>query len=1808
MDLAAYSLSAGNRNPIHTELLADSYRDAFMLDATNLLERAYQTDINLTPEQHLVLNGYFSPRVVQTNRRACNSHPIAAVLREFGYRDLENRIQHSRPPRIIDVGGSPKHLSRIGAHNRHICTKPRDSRDEYRLREQLRQIAHHDIAPGADPQFHRSFTSMARKFLSTKTEKEIERFSHRFFCTLGAENCTIQAEYAMSVDALYDIKPKQVGAIFETHGLYSMDAWMLLPYQLISDEHMLIADPFMLLRTEGENIVCSFHADASFSYSHKKKTWRSWLTTTLIQCDGFNVAIEVKDSVGPYRRLHFERVVYCTAPVRTIDTSSITSDWVTIPDVHQLVATKYSIPHAKLRRMVVRGSFARQVFNYAVQREDAQFSFSAIFGYARGICTNVVIAKRVVHTGYDCSAGDFNRIVTCLIIMAAACRVKRTKIVASAFNELKEEAKNIFPTEPWIVGRAICYLRYMWYNKVGRNVLVDIKADKRNAQNWSTRLMDCTLDDFEPFDFDGTCTTKTVTSKKRKCFLRNLVSARVLAAELPADCVDSECARGQADLDALDAAENTADASSQAGTSDTTITESSNLGTVSTAIVPCYIPTSPPSTSTPPARPSSGANRQTPISSIRNAFLGVFKKTQLTVIPPTAEPQTHFAVQQYVNDTQSEVYQEEPFLHKKTSSEPTATAVRPVRAEIRYYPLNYKRTDWNDVDSNTTTLGCGCKDVASCLKCREEYCTSHYDAHCPHNLIGACSETIHGLSQSYTAMQTMYNSTQRLEPILARSGSCQQLNVSKLAPTNSYEELVNLFHVEGAIPSNAVAELVADYARFEAAITEPKIEQAILSPTASKAPSSKARKRADRKKVVAVRRARPEPGPTLPLFSIPVSRIDAEGHCSARNLKQEYSDETKRVAQSVHSSASSGCVCGVTETCNFCYGVYCNVHYSEKCPHKRRGVIELARIADNAECMGYCATTSKSIPNLLHLFSERYFHQLSAADVNLFKMEVKRSLAADPEALYLRKLDLELEDVELTRIAHIQAYTLFGVPGCGKTRAIKEVLKTCADLQYLVITPTRNLQSQYVQCGIHAMTFHKGMTELVMRKKVDRYRVVIIDEAPLLPLSYWAIAQMHCEFLMVAGDPKQITHVDFSDNHMYSGYSKIDPDRCTYSMNTTKRCPQDITVALARTGYRGITTTSKVQSSIKHVTYMQAAALYSNLQWLTFTQKAKARIAKVSTRCNTVHEIQGQTYERCVLYVTRDATVLYDRLEHVRVAISRHTEELIVVDEQKLLVRHLGFEGTAAQAALDRAGVVSIDIINHQVEDCATVDTPADSVPNPGDRRDAPAAIEDVLANFVVPASRQGDAIDAIERRGNIKMGDRSQVKVMVDRLTEETKAAPGRRLRGTNIYGRYYTVKSPMQTVRTALIRYGKDTKHLEPDLKAKCARMLKQGFKKFVNMDKFEYSYDRVQYHAAEALKAAIARRKLDFDKDFLAEYYGRFQSMFEIAFHQKNQSKLDFELNALSKDKAGQGISAWCKALNIYVAAYVRTIHEEVERRCKAHVVVANGEPESVYSDAYKLALQSCDIPFKDLDFVANDFTEFDSSQNAASIAFDCSLMELGGAPPFVVEIYSAQRSHWTLTTPRVMKLAGELKKHSGEPGTLTFNTTYNMAVMGQLVDFDKLVFAGFKGDDSVIVCKGARKSTIYEEFLKEMGLKVKFDIPKVAEFIGYVLTDRGFFPDVIRRVCKFHTQRFRSTEHLVLSAQSLSAGVAHIRNNADVNSGLKTLCHYYLGFTNEQYEAGVRMLYEYCLTAATNKLFMLDDYNRDPLPVYADEPEP
>ncbi|APG39844.1 polyprotein [human hepatitis E virus genotype 2a] len=630
-----------------------------------------------------------------------------------------------------------------------------------------------------------------------------------------------------------------------------------------------------------------------------------------------------------------------------------------------------------------------------------------------------------------------------------------------------------------------------------------------------------------------------------------------------------------------------------------------------------------------------------------------------------------------------------------------------------------------------------------------------------------------------------------------------------------------------------------------------------------------------------------------------------------------------------------------------------------------------------------------------------------------------------------------------------------GVPGSGKSKSVQQ-----ADVD-VVVVPTRELRNAWRRRGFAAFTPHTAA-------RVTSGRRVVIDEAPSLPPHLLLLHMQRAASVHLLGDPNQIPAIDFEHTGLIPA---IRPELVPTSWwHVTHRCPADV-CELVRGAYPKIQTTSKVLRSL----FWGEPAVG---QKLVFTQAAKA----AHPGSITVHEAQGATFTTTTIIATADARgLIQSSRAHAIVALTRHTEKCVILDSPGLL-REVGISDAIVNNFFLSGGEVG-----HQRPSVIPRGNPDRNV--------------DVLAAF--PPSCQISAFHQLAEELGHRPAPVAAVLPPCPELEQGLLYLPQElascdsvvTFELTDIVHCRMAAPSQRKAVLSTLVgRYGRRTRLYDAghtDVRASLARFIP--------------TLGRVTATTCELFELVEAMVEKGQDGSAVLELDLCSRDVSRITFFQKDCNKFTTG-ETIAHGKVGQGISAWSKTFCALFGPWFRAIEKAILSLLPQAVFYGDAYDDSVFSAA--VAGASHAMVFE------NDFSEFDSTQNNFSLGLECAIMEECGMPQWLVRLYHAVRSAWILQAPKE-SLRGFWKKHSGEPGTLLWNTVWNMAIIAHCYEFRDLQVAAFKGDDSVVLCSEYRQSPGAGSLIAGCGLKLKADFRPIGLYAGVVVAPGlGALPDVVR----------------------------------------------------------------------------------------------
>nr|WPR18170.1 MAG: RNA-dependent RNA polymerase [Chemarfal virus 9] len=749
---------------------------------------------------------------------------------------------------------------------------------------------------------------------------------------------------------------------------------------------------------------------------------------------------------------------------------------------------------------------------------------------------------------------------------------------------------------------------------------------------------------------------------------------------------------------------------------------------------------------------------------------------------------------------------------------------------------------------------------------------------------------------------------------------------------------------------------------------------------------------------------------------------------------------------------------------------------------------------------------------------------------------------------------------------------IFGVPGSGKsarTFNIKIPLHQASnpDTPILFIVPTNKLKEEFAKrlnAPNRVVTLHVAI-HLLSTNKI-KPSLIVVDECFMVPVPLLTFYSSFAKVLLL-GDPQQIGHIDFQG--FWPGmiklaqlYKAIDHDFLLVS----KRCPQDIVKhPFIASRYPGISSTSIKGSgsgdvgspSINWVgpTFTQASA-----QLIVFTQEAK-RIYQ-DQGAITVQDSQGGTFTSVILHVScndADKILSSHSAEHITVAMTRHTNNLFIREEQagtlnNVINMHMGGH-VELDIATKESNVALPKFATEKEFTFNAEQTIMETVPYSTAASTA-QAVEQILAE-VFPGVCEMHEYQQVEKT-TIPYHHGASATIKVDPLHEDAlldskthcvyKFQAAQRVKSTKSARK-------VSAINTLFDRYTKKTKNLNPagvhnEVK-KLGNVLDYFLDWNVGPDEKEEAYADAITKFQERGHDVTDLRDIDCWTD---------QGINNVEFQMKQQQKATTSGDPLTKDKAGQGIAAWKKTLNFTMVIWSRLL-EKVAMRAKKGFVFATGK-----TDTEMLQLLDYFCSDNNYEYMECDWTEFDSTQNNVEHALFMSCLEKIGCPSVLRRQFFAMMNKRTVSYDHAT-VQVENKKDSGRVDTLIGNTIFDAAVVLSCVNYTELEYAVFKGDDSTLIAKEIKiNNTRIKELGIDCGYKLKIACGKSCEFTSFVMNENGAalnLPKIAAKVLtrayaneiEFHKYRIavedliKTTNSTEVAARMAQVNMAHYRVNEE-----------------------------------------------------------
>lgn len=750
--------------------------------------------------------------------------------------------------------------------------------------------------------------------------------------------------------------------------------------------------------------------------------------------------------------------------------------------------------------------------------------------------------------------------------------------------------------------------------------------------------------------------------------------------------------------------------------------------------------------------------------------------------------------------------------------------------------------------------------------------------------------------------------------------------------------------------------------------------------------------------------------------------------------------------------------------------------------------------------------------------------------LSMLKKELKSSSGSDYDDVNRRA---EQQIATLQPRGNIELHGVVGCPGSGKTRfAMANIPQDC-----VVITPYKRLTEEYRQYGFKSRTFISGLDR--------QYDCVLLDEVYAFSPGVMLAYLLKSKVVYAIGDPRQMSNVDEKKIYKGNTVSKIIPWGNLPQLTVSYTLPIDSTYLLNKYYGYDISTLSTKLFSHKAKDWR-----LFNGEYNCFTTAHERN----NIRAKTVAKIQGTRAKEIQLLLEPHAKALIQECPgQFVVAISRHTEQLsfsaadygsrILQDrpslahtcepkglesfyfkgaqydfnevsfrERQAFEKGLGYEvklkreaghavvpevvpamQTVTQQCLTDASIPT----NMKVKDRLDILFPEPDAPISIERGYSLDHVQQILSR-IAPTLNQhecyyGVTTNEFETEGQLQINN-------IEALAFDRGMYCSRL--PVPLYGRPTMITSASQSLHTILKRY----------VKANYRKNLKQVHAEKLAADMFDtfmtkvvsrielITEEDISMGFAEFVNKMVTRARalplsvLDADESRLYT---------EIEGFLKQQNKADLNIEAWIRYengsfKAGQGIAAQCKNVNILAAAYIRAFEKKLKQCLQQGVYLVNGMSDR------ELALVVQQNYRQDTECIGIDIKEFDTVHDKSTEFFMWKVYGAFGVPKFVYRLIGSLNFDWILSYvmrdsdfPITMKAMVHDKMQSGRPDTLIKNSVVALVlVLKSIAGSITSIYS--KGDD--VNVQGRNLRLIYDEPC------LKIDRQQPPSFVGYIIADK------------------------------------------------------------------------------------------------------
>jgi len=746
---------------------------------------------------------------------------------------------------------------------------------------------------------------------------------------------------------------------------------------------------------------------------------------------------------------------------------------------------------------------------------------------------------------------------------------------------------------------------------------------------------------------------------------------------------------------------------------------------------------------------------------------------------------------------------------------------------------------------------------------------------------------------------------------------------------------------------------------------------------------------------------------------------------------------------------------------------------------------------------------------------------------------------------------------ELNCRASIQAYT--GYASSSKTTKLIERYPDA-----IFVSPTKELSLRHQNLGVRSYTQHAIFTA-----KVKSGQTIIVDELSQFCAEYAILLKLTfpTSNIILCGDIEQTPFSNYFDTSTYTTFDKLG---IRNNIIDVYKIPIDIANLLNKKFGWHIRTHSEVEISVYKLSSLIDIAK-CGIKTICYNNTTYEELKSKGVNVSTVTTYTGSRTTDVILYVD-GAAVLSNFVNNTAVtytALTRTTKRLFLYGETQSVERFYNFNATLISTYEEFSQLISHDEVF--VKDAVVL--PMQSV---NDKVADDTSSQDIAENIVSEIIRPSNTDTGVHAYNQIC--DVSPIQDGLLKTNEEQITPQDRDIivhRVSNVESVINQVSdSTLATIQTMAKRYARGYK-----IKSRNKRetnftysALMNGLCKALtgnsrNINKIINGFRTTK---EELLKNAFAYyESLDEKMKEQCCTSDEITTMFEpdqdgtLSFFNKRQTKWSPKNGFDATDKVGQGVAAFSKKVNIMYAAYARTMLDKAKaiiQHSNRRILLATHHSEAQINDIYLDLIKNSEH----MPYTCNDFSEWDSSFRSPFIKMTSTLLRFMGMPEHAVTWFEDIRFDWKMIYRNAFGntiLRGHEKQFSGNPFTICENTLGNLALCFALFDYQDFQYGLFKGDDSAVCCRRCVLLPEARKILNYTSHGLKLHNSNIGEFAGWVLTNKGIFPDVLRYTAKFLSKNYRDEKHFSEALQSVQERCSAVKTETQLYEGCVILAEFY-----------------------------------------------